>query len=139
MMSGSGVPVVGATVLSFLPDGGLQPTGKYRPTQYTSKDPGWVPCSDSCVDARVSAPYSTLSCDLGTWWDSSDDQMLELQGHCSDGQVRDILLRFPSDASMSSQGGIHVEVLSVGGQAGWNPFMGWYWQKCAQANCPPGT
>ncbi len=136
---GSGRPIIGATVLDLQDDGTMRTVGKFRATSLTSKDPGWTPCDNSCVDPVVSAPdSSSLVCLLGDHWSSGDDQVLLLEGDCSDGTTREIRLRFPEDSSSNSQmGGVQVEVASVEGQSGWRAaFAGWSWSHCTEASCP---
>lgn len=81
--------------------------------------------------AHVVSPDESISCFLGTHWQSEGDDTLILEGDCSDGESRDIVLHFSSQSTQNLSGAT-TEILHVGNESGWTPPRnGWAFQKCA--------
>lgn len=71
------------------------------------------------------------TCVFGDRWHSEDDQTLVIEGQCTDGISRDIVLHFGNDPSQNAESGADVTLLTVDGQTGWS-HNGWEWafRKC---------
>jgi hypothetical protein len=84
----------------------------------------------------VSDAGDSLRCQFGERWSAPDANTLVIEGACSDGHERDIVLGFPEDTTADATGQSAIEVVSVGGEAGWGHFMwDWAWQKCLEPGC----
>ncbi len=118
-----------STLYRFQPDGTLQ-VGQAEPPNCEGH------LAKHCVTGSVENCFSstghcqsTLSCVFGEHWRSIDSNELIIVGKCSDGQERDIRLKFPTNASM----GTKPEVVSVGEEINWS-HNSWEWnfRKCEQ-------
>ncbi|MGE0547338.1 MAG: hypothetical protein AB7O24_08935 [Kofleriaceae bacterium] len=109
----------GAAVYELGADGGVTRTfvtDGYPYPQVSSDDP------------------QTITCVPGSAWHSIDD-LLVLEGACSDGIVRDIAIQFVSDDMQNLDGGT-VELQSVDGESSWRePMWGWSFTRCIEATC----
>jgi hypothetical protein len=84
----------------------------------------------------VSDAGGSLRCQFGDRWSAPDADTLVIEGACSDGHERDIVLGFPEDTTADATGQPAIEVVSVGGQVGWGHFTwDWAWQKCLEPGC----
>jgi hypothetical protein len=112
----------------------------YEASWYRFDDDGVLGHEGTCTVGSPAVGFETgfvrgqgdLVCTFGERWSSPDHETLLIEGECSDGLVRDIELGFPADSAANSQGGqTQVEVLSVGGDEGWeHGFPEWRWLKC---------
>ena len=74
------------------------------------------------------------TCVFGEAWHSLDDATLVIDGECSDGVAREIVLGFTTDAAANT-GGAQVDVVEVGGEPTWI-HDNWEWSF---RKCPAGT
>jgi hypothetical protein len=74
-------------------------------------------------------------CNFDGQWSSTDEQQLQINGQCTDGQQRSILLTFRSPAS-SNFAGADVILATVNNDPGWQlSYDPWEWKKCLDENC----
>lgn len=86
----------------------------------------------------VSDASDSLRCQFGDRWSAPDADTLVIDGACSDGRPREIVLGFPADTTANAVGQSAIEVISVGGDHGWaHSQWEWAWQKCADTGCTP--
>lgn len=86
----------------------------------------------------VSDAGEQVRCEFASSWSAPDADTLVIGGACSDGYDRDIQLAFPRDDSSNATGVAAIEVVAVGGEAGWlHPQFDWSWQKCGDRSCDP--
>lgn len=78
----------------------------------------------------------SVRCLFADRWSAPDAETLAIAGTCSDGRERDIVLGFPADTTGNADGLPAIEVVSVGGEAGWGHFVfDWVWHECGEAGC----
>ena len=75
---------------------------------------------------------SELTCVFGATWHSLDAHHLVIEGRCSDGRARDIVIELAVDASSNTElGGAGGTLVSVDGEAGWtHDSFAWAFRKC---------
>jgi hypothetical protein len=79
----------------------------------------------------VRSADDSVSCFFGDAWRSEGDDVLVIDGDCSDGAPREIELVFVTGPAANAVRA-SVEIVSVGGAPGWlPPRWGWSFQKCA--------
>jgi hypothetical protein len=88
------------------------------------------------VTGSVSRGYQGPRCVFGKAWLSRDAATLVIDGECSDGARRDIVLVF-RNAPASNTSWADVVIDSVGGESGWiHGFPEWRFVKCeTEAKC----
>ncbi len=80
------------------------------------------------------------TCVFGESWRSEDDQTLVIEGQCSDGVARDIVLEFNSDSSQNASFGAGATLLTVDGESGWaHNSWEWAFRKCPDDDSQCGT
>ena len=80
----------------------------------------------------VTQRESGISCEFRDRWWADDDATLWLSSTCTDGSMRDVELRFPTDRATDGDG-TSVDIVTVDGEAGWGPLEGvsvWTWASC---------
>ncbi len=87
----------------------------------------------NCVpDQNTWRCESGLTCLFGDRWHSLDHQTLVIEGECSDGVVRDIVLGFSPDASGNAAYGAEAVLETVDGDDAWShDNWDWAFRKCA--------
>ncbi len=79
-----------------------------------------------------------LRCEFAERWSAPDASTLVIDGACSDGRDRQIVLGFPTDTGQNASGLSAIDVTQVGGEDGWGHFQfDWSWQKCGDESCAP--
>jgi len=73
-------------------------------------------------------------CEFDGRWRINDDGRLVIEGQCTDGDERDIVLAYDTNPSDGSELSISIE--SVGGESDWcPPRWGWRWERCETSAC----
>jgi hypothetical protein len=116
------------SVYGFEPDGSLLAN-----ETFTIDDLG-----DEYVTGSVGDPQSGIRCSFAHRWYSTDDATLVIDGNCSDGKYREIMLGFADDPTANTIDA-DVVVVSVGGEDGWShEDWQWRWRRCESvASCVP--
>ncbi|NIS79818.1 MAG: hypothetical protein GTO14_06340 [Anaerolineales bacterium] len=74
------------------------------------------------------------TCRFGDQWRSLSERRLAIQGNCTDGISREIVLDLT--ASTAWQETFDVDIIRVGDEAGWiHPGFNWSWRKCELEPC----
>jgi hypothetical protein len=82
------------------------------------------------VTGSVADPKSGVACRFAGSWYSVDEATLVVDGNCSDGRYREIVLGF-ADTPEQNTVDADVVVLSVGGEDGWlHDDWTWRWRRC---------
>lgn len=82
------------------------------------------------VTGTVTDPRAGVRCVLAGQWYSVDDATLVIDGDCSDGRFREIVLGFGANPA-SNAIDAEVVVVSVGGEDGWtHDDWRWRWRQC---------
>jgi hypothetical protein len=85
----------------------------------------------------VRDPKKEITCAFGARWRSLGQDLMVIDGECSDARSREIRLRFATDPSMN-HAGTKVRIESVGGEPGWlPPAWGWAFRKCRRPDDTP--
>ncbi len=114
-----------ASVYRFGADGSLE---LLETCDVTGADPDYV-------TGTVAHELGPLRCDFDADWWASDSSTLRVGGACTDGQRREIALRFDSPASANAEGAT-VSVVDVDGETGWDHrAFAWRWIKCPAEGC----
>jgi hypothetical protein len=85
---------------------------------------------------QVRSADGQLACQFGERWRSEGTETLIVDGDCSDGHAREIVLAFTNPPATNAEGA-DVEIVSVGGEGGWRPpVWGWSFTWCAELCLP---
>lgn len=106
--------------------------GAYEATEYSFFPGGQLGAWRLRGGQEVGAvSHDGVTCTFGDRWAARDGGAVAIDGDCSDGQDREILLSF-GDTSASGSG--EISVISVAGQPGWT-HEGWPWRalRCGDA------
>jgi hypothetical protein len=83
-------------------------------------------------------PTRSVRCGVGSTWRSESSSTLVLEGACSDGNTREIVIDFLSDPSTNTES-TTTRTVSVGGATDWTdaPGFGWIFLACSHPECAP--
>lgn len=118
-----------ATVYNLEPDGAVNAGPTYTVDGY----------DDRYVTGSVADPQSGVRCTFAGRWYSIDDATIVIDGNCSDGRYREIVLGFsttPAQIGTDGEADADVVVLSVAGEDGWvHDDWRWRWRRCDEPGC----
>jgi hypothetical protein len=116
------------------------PRGGYNASTYELSPDGRVVLTWSFDErfplGHVVRASDDIRCEFGVSWRSYGDDELAIDGDCSDGRAREIVIAFTNPAATNTVS-TDVELASVGGEDGWEPpQFGWSFRKCtADESC----